>query len=200
MGEMIQIALVKGLPKAPSNPDDHDEIGKDDAENDERFQDHNGVRFRFRIEMREDGKDREKISDQMAPGIAQKNGGTREIEWQKTQQRSASQERNGSDEVLALIGGGPGEGPCGDETQAGTKSIHVIHEIGGVGDGQDPEDRDGVAEDGMLDEQCDSTPAAATKVAMASCPMNLGNGASSCLSSSQPSTSMPMAPIRMAAN
>jgi hypothetical protein len=46
----------------------------------------------------------------------------------------------------------------GDGAKAGTKAVHVVVDVEGVRDREDPEDGHAVAEDEARDEQCDSDP------------------------------------------
>jgi hypothetical protein len=108
------------------------------------------------VEVGEDGEEREEIADEVAAGIAEEDGGLGEIEGEEAEECAGGEEADGGDEVLAVAGGGPGEGPGADEAEAGAEAVHVIHEIGGIDEGNDPEDGDGVAEEGIVDEQGDA--------------------------------------------
>ena len=106
--------------------------------------------------MREDGHDREQVADEMAAGVAEKGAGVREIPRQKSEQRAAREKARQSDEILAIRRGNERENERADGAQSGAQAVHVVHEIEGVDDGENPENRDGVTENVAGDEQRDA--------------------------------------------
>src|SRR5450759_5891159 len=91
----------------------------------------------------------------MTSGVAEKGAGAGKIVGQKTEQRPAGQKRDERDEVLARERGKERKAQRADGSKTGAKSIHVVHEIEGVDEGENPQDRDGVAEDYVRNEQGD---------------------------------------------
>ena len=154
--EVVLVADVEGFAETPADVNHGDEVGEDDAEDEQRFEDGKGLHVGGGVEMGEDREEREEIADEVAAGIAEERGGPGEIEGEEAEERAGGEEPDGGDEVLAVAGGGPGEGPDADEAEAGAEAVHVIHEVGGIGEGNDPKDGDGVAEEGIVHEQGDA--------------------------------------------
>ena len=88
----------------------------------------------------------------MAAAVAEEHAAAREVERQETNQRAGEQECQRRDEVLPLQSGVPREKPAADQPQSGAQAVHVVLKINGVGDGQNPQHGDGVAEEWALDE------------------------------------------------
>ena len=72
---------------------------------------------------------------------------------QETKQCARDEERETGDEILAVADGDGSEGTRSDGTEAGTEAVHVIGEVEGVGDADNPQDGGGVCENRVFDKE-----------------------------------------------
>src|ERR1035441_658779 len=110
--------------------------------------------------MRENGEHRQQVTNEMTAGIAEERAGAREIVGQEAEQGAEGQEGDESHEVLAVRRGNDGEMIGPNCSQAGAEAVHVVHEVEGVDDSENPQDGDGIAEDGAGNKE--SNPRAVT--------------------------------------
>ncbi len=68
------------------------------------------------------------------------------VKRQESQHGSGGQERDGGDEILRVQRGERAEERGADDAKAGAESVHVVHEVERVGDGENPEHGHGVTE------------------------------------------------------
>src|ERR1035437_3558343 len=97
--------------------------------------------------MRENGEHRQQVANEMTAGIAKERTGVWEIVGQKAEQGAEGQEGDESHQVLAVRRGNNGEMIGPNRSQASAEAVHVVHEVEGVDDGENPQDGDGVTED-----------------------------------------------------
>jgi hypothetical protein len=153
---MISIAEIKRPAEPPAQADDPDKVAKRDREDEKRDENGHGMRILAVVKMRQDGHDGEQVADEMAAGVAEERGGFRKIIWEKSNQRTAHDQAKKCDQVLAFDGGNHGEKKGAEATQARAKAVHVVHEVEGVDNGENPEHGDGIAEGKILDEEGDA--------------------------------------------
>ena len=72
---------------------------------------------------------------------------------QEAKQCACDEERETGDEILAVVDGDGGEGAGSDGAKAGTEAVHVIGEVEGVGDADNPQDGGGVCENRVFDKE-----------------------------------------------
>src|ERR1035441_5391497 len=97
--------------------------------------------------MRENGEHRQQVTNEMTAGIAKERASAREIVGQEAEQGAEGQEGDESHQVLAVRRSNDSEMVGPNRSQAGAEAVHVVHEVEGVDDGENPQDGDGVAED-----------------------------------------------------
>ena len=143
--------------------------------------------------MRQHGQ---QVADQVAAGVAKKGAGFGEIIGQKTEQSAGDQEGHRRHQVLGgSAGGDQAEPGRADGPESGAKAVHVVHEIEGVDDGQNPQGRDGVAEDDVVNEEGDANTRCGDQPARPAIGRaNFAAGCNSTLSSRKPISNMPKAP------
>ena len=156
MGKVIRVADVKWFAHSPAQNDDPREIAQRDREHQQRRDHRPRARVEFAVEVRQNGQHGEQIADEMAAGVAEKRAGVGKIVRQKTHQRAAGKKGDERDQILAVHRGDHGEADRADRAEAGAKAVHVVHEVEGVDDGEQPENRDGIAEQHARHEQRDA--------------------------------------------
>src|SRR5207302_5898035 len=119
----------------------------------QRFENGQNLRVPAGVKVWENRQYGEQVADQMTAGVAEESAGAGKIVRKKTQQRAGANQRNQSHEILSRRGGNQGEAGCGNGSETRAKTVHVVHEIERIGDGEDPEDCDGVAEKGAVNKQ-----------------------------------------------
>ncbi len=154
---MVGVADIKRLAAPPAQKHDANQVRQRNGEHQQRFQHGPRVRVLPRVKVRQNCHYREQVADQMAAGVAQKRAGLRKIVRQETQQRAARPERPSAPrDIDRRNGGDRGEIPCADGAQSGAQSVHVVHEIERVDDGEHPQNCDGVTEHNAGHEQRDA--------------------------------------------
>ena len=73
MREMVLVAEVEGFMEAPADPEDGEEIGEDDAEDEDWLEDGESMGMGIGVEVGEDGEDGEQIADEMTAGVAEED-------------------------------------------------------------------------------------------------------------------------------
>src|SRR3954470_4136505 len=98
--------------------------------------------------MRQDRQHRGELFDEVAAGIAEEGFGAGKSKGQKSDERAAREKGDERHEILRDGGGGGGEAEikCANGPEAAAQAIHVIHEVEGVDDGEDPENGYGKTE------------------------------------------------------
>ncbi len=152
---MVCVADIEWLAGAPAQQDDPHKVDEGHGEYQERNQDREFARVSRGMEVREYCEDGEKIAREVAAGVSEEGFCIWEVVWKEAEKCAACQESDGGNEVVHRKGGEEAEVEGGNEAQAGAEAIHVVHEVEGVNDGEDPKDRDGVAEKDVWDEERD---------------------------------------------
>ena len=132
------------------------EVKQGNRQHEQRREHGERTRILLGVKMRQNRHHREQIADEMAAGVAEKRAGVRKIPRQKTDERAAHQKAGDGDEIFAVRGGDEREKKCANRAEPGAQAVHVVHEIEGVDDGEQPENRDGVAENFAVDKQRDA--------------------------------------------
>ena len=114
------------------------------------------MRFLLGIKMRQNRHHREQVADEMAARIAEKSAGVRKIPRQKTDERAAHQKTRDGDEIFAVRGGDERKNKRANRADARAQAVHVVHEIEGVDDGEQPKNRDGVTEKFVVNKERDA--------------------------------------------
>src|SRR5580704_1705062 len=101
MRQMIGIANVKWLAEPPAEDDHPGKVAQWHSQDEQRHKDGPNAGLLASVEVRENGHDRQEVTDEMTAGVTKKRGGPRKIVGKKTQQRTTGEQSEESDKVLA---------------------------------------------------------------------------------------------------
>ena len=132
------------------------EVEQGNRQHEQRREHGERTRILLRVKMRQDGHDCEQVADEVAAGVAEKRAGVRKIPRQKSDQRAAHEKARDGDEIFAVRRGDEREEERANRAKPGAQAVHVVHEVEGVDDGEQPENRDGVAENFAGNKQRDA--------------------------------------------
>src|SRR5688572_5725470 len=156
MRQVVVVADVEWLPNSPAEEDDPHQVHERHSEYKQGTEDGPGMWMICRVEVRQNREHGEKEADEVASSVTEEGRSTRKIPRQETERCAADKKGDGCDEVLLVSGGGECNEQRSNHAKASADAVHVVHEVEGVGHGENPQHGDRVAEDRIGHKECDA--------------------------------------------
>src|SRR4051812_13299188 len=106
----------------------------------------------------QNGENSDEVAGQMTSGVAEKGSGPGKIPGKKTAESATTKECQACHQIFSTHGGGASEESRCDRCRSRTEPVHVVHEVEGVDEGDDPENGDDIAEDNAWNKESYSDP------------------------------------------
>src|ERR1043166_8047561 len=140
VGEMVRISLEDRSPVP--EPDEDDARGVEERYGEDRHRHEVGVEHVMRfVERERDREARKPEADEKASRVAQKNPRRREVEKEECRARPEERNQERSDGALSRLDRDDEKRPARKKRHAAREPVHVVEQVEGVRDGQNPEDR-----------------------------------------------------------
>jgi len=141
MGEVVGVALHGAAASHEAENADDSKVVEGDGHDEDGHED--GVPFAAGVVIGgADGEDGEDETEDHGTAVAHEDGGGWEVEEEEPKGTAHEKEEEGADEPLPVKDGGDEEHGGADEGDAGGEAIHVVEEVEGVGESDDPADGD----------------------------------------------------------